>query len=133
MKSETIRNIARILLGVMLVFTGIAHLTFLRSEFKAQVPAWVPFGIDTVVVLSGIAELVLGLSLLTAPQKYRPMVGLFAALFFIAIFPGNIAQYVDHRSAFGLDTDTKRLLRLFFQPVFIYWAWWNTRTKHNNN
>jgi uncharacterized membrane protein len=118
---------------VMLVFTGIAHLTFLRAEFKAQVPPWVPFGIDTVVVLSGIAELVLGLSLLTAPKKYRPMVGLLAVLFFIVIFPGNIAQYIDHRSAFGLDTDTKRLLRLFFQPVFIYWAWWSTRTKHNNN
>lgn len=117
----------------MLVFTGIAHLTFERTEFKAQVPAWVPLNIDLVVVISGIAELSLGIALLAVPKKYRPTIGLFAVIFFIAIFPGNVAQYIDHRSAFGLDTDTKRLLRLFLQPVFIYWAWWSTRTRHNNN
>ena len=121
------------LLGLTLVFTGISHLTFERAEFKAQVPDWVPANIDLVVIVSGIAELGLGIALLAAPKKYRPIVGLLAAIFFIAIFPGNIAQYVDHRSAFGLDTDTKRLLRLFLQPVFIYWAWWSTRKGHNNN
>ena len=26
------------------------------------------------------------------------------------------------RDAFGLDTDNKRVARLFFQPVLIYWA-----------
>jgi uncharacterized membrane protein len=117
----------------MLVFTGISHLTFERTEFKAQVPDWMPINTDLVVVISGIAELGLGIALLAAPKKFRPTVGLLAAIFFIAIFPGNIAQYIDHRSAFGLDTDTKRLLRLFLQPVFIYWAWWSTRKNTLNN
>lgn len=31
-------------------------------------------------------------------------------------------QYVNRRNAFGLDTDRKRLVRLFFQPALVYWA-----------
>ena len=46
--------------------------------------------------------------------------------FYIAIFAGNIAQYTEHRDAFGLDTDTKRFARLFFQPVLVAWALWAT-------
>lgn len=48
------------------------------------------------------------------------------ALFYVAIFPGNISQYVNGISAFGLDTDQARLIRLFFQPVLIAWALWST-------
>ena len=40
----------------------------------------------------------------------------------MAIFPGNIAQYVEGTDAFGLDTDGKRLVRLFFQPLLVLWA-----------
>ena len=46
------------------------------------------------------------------------------AAFFVAIFPGNIAQYVEGTDAFGLDTDRARLVRLFFQPVLVVWALW---------
>lgn len=46
-------------------------------------------------------------------------VGLLTALFFIAIFPGNISQYVNGIDAFGLDTDEPRLIRLFFQPLLV--------------
>jgi uncharacterized membrane protein len=49
------------------------------------------------------------------------------ALFFIAIFPGNINQYVNGIDAFGLDTDSARLIRLFFQPLLVLWALWSTR------
>jgi len=69
----------------------------------------------------------LGASLAFAPRNYRPLVGAVAAIFFVAVFPGNLAQYTHHRSAFGLNTDQKRLIRLFFQPVLIGWAWWSTR------
>ena len=48
------------------------------------------------------------------------------AAFFVAIFPGNVAQYLNHADAFGLDTDTKRFVRLFFQPVLVAWALWST-------
>lgn len=80
---------------------------------------------DLVVVLSGIVEILLGASLLLL-YKHKTYVGLVVALFFIAIFPGNIAQYVEHRSAFGLNTDTSRFVRLFFQPILVAWALWST-------
>lgn len=117
---------AQKLLGAMLVGTGTGHLTFLRKPFHAQVPPWVPMDVDRVVTLSGIAEIALGLALLAARKDKRVPVGLAAAAFFVAIFPGNIAQWQYHRDAFGLNTDTKRFLRLFGQPVLVGWALWST-------
>ncbi len=116
---------ARILLGLMLINAGVSHLTYARVPFQAQVPPWIPLNPDLVVLLSGCVEILLGLSLVTL-YRYKAYVGLVAALFFIAIFPGNIAQYTEHRPAFGLQTDTARLVRLFFQPVLIAWALWST-------
>ena len=109
-------------LGGMLVFAGISHLTFARRDFRAQVPDWVPLGKDDTVLASGVAEIALGASLVLADEARRPMVGKIAAAFFVAVFPGNVSQYVNRRSAFGLDTDAKRFARLFFQPALVYWA-----------
>ncbi|HBW81532.1 MAG TPA: hypothetical protein DEF78_17200, partial [Sphingobacterium sp.] len=93
-----------------------------RKEFQAQVPDWVPISKDDTVVYSGIAEIALGATLIFAPAKHRSNVGKIAAAFFAAVFPGNIAQYKNHRDGFGLDTDGKRLARLFFQPILVAWA-----------
>ena len=117
---------AQKLLGATLIGTGTGHLTFLRKPFYAQVPPWLPLDPDTVVVLSGLTELTLGAALVLAKQKRVP-VGWLAAAFFVAIFPGNIAQWQYHRSAFGLNTDAKRFARLFGQPVLVAWALWATR------
>jgi len=122
MNRSTIKTGARLLLGAGLVFAGISHLTTARKEFRAQVPDWVPLEKDDTVVYSGIAEIALGTALAAAPKKYRSFTGKVAALFFAAVFPGNIAQYTHHRSAFGLDTDKKRFTRLWFQPLLIWWA-----------
>lgn len=118
-------SLLRILLGLNLSFAGIGHLTFARLEFVAQVPNWVPMPVDMVVVLSGVAEIILGLSLIFLP-KWKALVGWVVALFFVLIFPGNISQYVNQVDAFGLDTDQARLIRLFFQPVLVAWALWST-------
>lgn len=129
MKTRTKRRIkkaSRAALGAFLVMAGVSHLTFLRKDFRAQVPSWVPLKVDDTVVLSGIAEIALGAALI-APGKRPATVGKIAAAFFTAIFPGNIAQYVHHRDAFGLDTDNKRFARLFFQPLLIYWALKSTK------
>lgn len=115
----------RILLGVFMVLAGIGHLTFQRKEFQAQVPNWVPIDKDATVLLSGVAEIMLGLALI-AYAKRRAQVGILLALFFVAVFPGNVAQYLNHRDAFGLNSDKARLARLFFQPVLILWALWST-------
>lgn len=122
------RTVTRILLGSALVFAGISHLTFAREEFQAQVPDIVPLDPDTTVVASGVVEIGLGSALILA-RKRRGLVGIIAALFFIAIFPGNISQWLNDRDGFGLDTETKRFVRLFFQPVLIWAAIWSTRTK----
>ena len=124
--SKAVKASARILLGSFLVTTGIGHLTFLRKDFRAQVPKWVPLKKDDTVVYSGIAEIILGASLILG-GKHKKAVGKIAAAFFAGVFPGNIAQYKYHRNAFGLNTDNKRLARLFFQPVLIYWALKSTK------
>jgi len=129
MKKHTAQNIARVLLGTGLIIAGIGHLTFARKEFQAQVPDWVPLKKDDTVVYSGFVEIAMGASLVLAPKKYRPIVGVMAASLFVAVFPGNISQYVNKRDGFGLDTDQKRLMRLFFQPVLIYWALKSTQQK----
>ena len=120
-----LRTLARWLLGAALAFAGTSHLTFARAEFVAQVPKALPFSEDFVVVASGVVEISLGLGLLLL-RRQRVPIGLIAAAFFIAVFPGNISQYLNGASAFGLDTDTKRFARLFFQPVLVAWAMWGT-------
>ncbi|GAA1908964.1 MULTISPECIES: hypothetical protein [Arthrobacter] len=124
-KASRPRRAAAVVLGLFLAFAGTSHLTFARDEFQAQVPDWVPLDKDTVVLLSGIAEIGLGSALALLPGRRIP-VGLAAAAFFIAIFPGNISQYVTQTDGFGLDTDQKRLIRLFFQPLLVVWALWST-------
>lgn len=126
-RHSRLRSVARIALGAALVFAGTSHLTFAREDFQAQVPSWVPLDVDAVVVASGVVEIGLGLLLVCLPRHQRQL-GLLAAVFFVAVFPGNIAQLTEHRDAFGLDTDTKRALRLLGQPVLVAWAWWSTRT-----
>ncbi|RRB02666.1 DoxX family protein [Larkinella rosea] len=122
MNSKTINTVARIALGANLIVAGISHLTFARKAFQAQVPDWVPLQKDDTVVYSGLAEIALGSTLVLTDQEHQQAVGKVAASFFTAVFPGNISQYVNQRSAFGLDTNRKRFLRLFFQPVLVYWA-----------
>ncbi len=119
--THAIKTSLRIALGAFLVAAGTGHLTTQRKAFRAQVPDWIPLDVDDTVVISGVAEIALGTSLILA-NKNKKTVGRIAAAFFTAVFPGNIAQYKNHRDAFGLDTDNKRLARLFFQPVLIYWA-----------
>ena len=124
-KTNLLQTIFRIVLGVFLIFAGTGHLTWLRAEFVAQVPGWVPVSTDLVVVLSGVAELLLGASLIVL-KKYRVLVGWAVAAFFVLIFPGNIAQYVNGTDAFGLNSDISRGVRLLFQPLLVLWALWST-------
>ena len=126
------QNIFRILLGCFLIFTGTGHLTFVRTDFLAQVPDWVPLEYDLVVVLSGIVEITLGF-LLIFLTRYRIAVGWLAALFFVAIFSGNYAQYVNRVDAFGLNTDALRLARLFLHPLLVLWPLWSCGVFNKRN
>ncbi|SOD98146.1 DoxX family protein [Blastococcus haudaquaticus] len=115
------RDAARVLLGVAMVGAGVLHLTSQRQEFRAQVPDWFPVDEDLTVLGSGVAEIALGAAFVALPQKRR-LVGALLAALLVVIFPGNVAQYVEGTDAFGLDTDTKRLVRLFFQPLLVLLA-----------
>jgi uncharacterized membrane protein len=121
-----IQSIFCILLGGFLFLAGFGHLSVLRQEFLAQVPAWLPVDGDLVVVISGIVEIILGVGLIFLPGRYRAIVGWATAAFFVLIFPGNISQYINRIDAFGLNSDISRFLRLFFQPVLVVWALWSS-------
>ncbi len=129
-KMSLAQNISRIILGLFLTTAGISHLTWSRTEFLAQVPPWIPVNADLVVLLSGVVEIVLGLSLILL-FKYRIQVGWIVAAFFVLVFPGNIAQLVEHRNAFGLNTELARWLRLPLQPLLILVALWSTGAWHS--
>ena len=122
---RSLRAVSQVVLGVVLVSAGVSHLTVSRVEFQAQVPTWLPLDPDFVVISSGIVEILLGLALITL-WSLRKRVGLVTALFFVAIFPGNINQLVNGIDAFGLNSDSARATRLLFQPVLVLWALWST-------
>lgn len=123
-KNNLVKSAFRFALGAALAFAGFSHLGPARAEFQAQVPTWLPLDADFVVLASGVVEILLGVWLASGFQA--PIAGLAAAAFFIAIFPGNISQWLTGTSAFGLDTDEARFIRLFFQPVLVVWALWAT-------
>ncbi|MCZ4066057.1 hypothetical protein O1W71_00025 [Microbacterium sp. H37-C3] len=124
------RTALRWLLAGAMIFAGLSHLFWARPDFQAQVPDAVveklPIDRDGVVVASGAVEALFGVALLALPRE-RSRIGALLAAFFIAVFPGNVDQWRKGRSAFGLDTDRRRFVRLFFQPVLVAWAWWSTR------
>jgi len=133
---STTQQVFRVILGLFMVTAAVGHFSFQRSAFQAQVPDWIPLPKDLVVILSGIVELALGLAMVFW-KRQQVRVGIALAIFFVLVFPGNIAQYLQHTNAFGLDTDNARLIRLFFQPVLVMWALWSTgalqvliRSKH---
>ncbi|GAA1650918.1 DoxX family protein [Microbacterium flavum] len=124
------KTFARWLLAGGMVFAGLSHLFWARREFQAQVPDLVteivPIDKDGVVVASGAVEMMLGAALVVLPNE-RGRIGALLAAFFVAVFPGNIAQAAGRRAAFGLDSDAARVARLFFQPLLVAWALWSTR------
>ena len=124
--ASTPQTITRTALGGLLLFTGVAHLTFARRGFRVAVPEWVPGDPDTTVVASGVVEVALGAAMLVTRRR-RATVGRVVAAFFVAVFPGNVSQWTHHRNAPGLDTEMKRFGRLFLQPVLIMLALWSTR------
>ena len=116
-----VRRLPQIVLGLALAYAGVGHLTTSRTEFQAQVPTLLEEYADFVVLASGVVEIALGVGLI-ALWRYRVQLGWIVAAFFVAIFWGNISQYVNGVDAFGLNSDRARFIRLFFQPLLVIWA-----------
>jgi len=129
MENNKFQTISRLLLGLFMIIVGISHLTAQGEEFQLLIPAWLntPYiSANAIVIGSGVIEILLGIGILFF-LKYSVRLGILLALFFILIFPSNWEQYTHDINAFGLDTDQKRLFRLFLQPLLILWALWSTR------
>ena len=122
---ELLRKAFQIILGAGLAYAGFTHLTTNRTEFQAQVPTILQSQADFVVIASGVVEILLGISLIVL-FKYRTYLGWIVAAFFIAVFPGNVSQFINGTDAFGLNTDQARAIRLLFQPLLVVWALWST-------
>ena len=129
---RTLRTLSRWALVALLAAAGVAHLATLRRGFRIVVPDWATRLLrtdkDTIVVVSGVVEIVLAAVLVALPRE-RGRIAAAVAAFFVAVFPGNIAQAAAQRAAFGLDNDRARIARLFFQPVLVAWALWSTRER----
>ena len=110
---------ARYALAALLIAAGIGHLSWARTSFRAQVPGWVPGDADTIVLLSGVVEIALGASLAVTRSRWM---GWIVGGFFVAVFPGNISQYLNRVDAFGLDSDTRRAVaRLQFSVLYPFY------------
>jgi len=118
---KAVRRVPQVVLGFALAYAGVGHLTTSRLEFQAQVPTLFKDYADLVVLASGAVEILLGASLI-ALWKYRVQIGWLAGIFFVAVFWGNISQYINGIDAFGLNSDRARFVRLLFQPLLVAWA-----------
>ncbi|MEY3278142.1 MAG: hypothetical protein RLZZ426_628 [Actinomycetota bacterium] len=121
--SWIITTLARFVLAGFMLSAGVGHFRSTDS-FLAQVPPFLP-NPELIVYVSGVIEISLALGLVLL-NKYRVQVGWALAGFYVLIFPGNISQFLTETSAFGLDTNTDRAVRLIFQPILIVWALWCT-------
>ena len=119
------KKVSQVLLGIALAYAGFKHRTSSRLEFQAQVPSVLQSQADFIVLASGVVEIALGVALMLA-WRYRVQVGWVVGLFFVAVFWGNISQYLNGVDAFGLNSDRSRFVRLLFQPLLVMWALWST-------
>lgn len=117
------RLLGRLTIAAILFFAGTGHFRSTET-FRAQVPPFLPAQ-DLIIRVSGVVELLLALALLFDGRR-RAQVGALAAAFFVAIFPGNISQFITQTPAFGLDSDVARGVRLLFQPVLVVIVLWST-------
>jgi uncharacterized membrane protein len=115
---------ARLLLALFLLTAGVGHLVAVE-EFLGQVPTFLPLR-EEIVVVSGLVEIGLAAALVLLRGRRLALLGWVVAGFFVAVFPGNVWQLVNGSDSFGLDTTTARVVRLFFQPLFVVWALWCT-------
>ena len=119
------RVVARYLLIALLVAAGASHLSWGRRGYRIVVPDWATRLLrtdkDTIVLLSGAVELVLGAVVAAAPTRSTAAA---VAAFFVAVCPGNVHQWRTGRSAPLMRTDRARFIRVLLQPLLVVWALW---------
>ena len=118
----------RALLFLMAAFyIGGGTLHLVRPDFYLpMMPSYLPAH-DLLVLLSGLAEISLGVGLLV--PKLRPWAAWAIVALLVAVFPANVNVALHNVAIFGAKEGAGWLnwLRLPLQPVLVAWAWWYTR------
>lgn len=120
----TVKIVLRWLLTVFMVGAGVNH--FLDpGPYLAMTPEFLPAP-RALVYISGVAEILGGLGLISARTRPFAAWGIIALLF--AVFPANINMAVNDLPLGTRDVPTWALwARLPLQLVLIGWAFWYTR------
>ncbi len=114
-------------LGIFLIIAGIGHFVFPKG-LDAIVPEFLPGDPRFWTYLSGLAEIAIGIALLTpltAKLGSTPirLIAAYAALaLFIAVYPANIKMAVDWSSR-PMPDPLFAYARLPLQFGLFYWAW----------
>ncbi len=111
-------------MSISYTYVGIRH--FIDPDFfLAIMPNYLTFHLEF-VYLSGIAEVVLGLMLLSKKTRKTGAIGIIILL--ILVFPANIhlVQSELSQSLLGV-TEIQSIYRLPFQGLFILIAYWHSK------
>jgi len=121
-KAESTRVGLRVLLGLVYLVAGIAHI---RSPggFLQITPGWVPYP-QAVIFLTGVCEIAGALALMLVPSL-RAAAGIGLAAYAVCVFPANINHALNDIAIGGTRLSWwYHGPRLAFQPVFVWWALW---------
>ena len=111
-------------MSISYTYVGIRH--FIDPDFfLAIMPNYLTFHLEF-VYLTGIAEVVLGLMLLSKKTRKTGAIGIIILL--ILVFPANIhlVQSELSQSLLGV-TEIQSIYRLPFQGLFILIAYWHSK------
>ena len=111
-------------MSISYTYVGVRH--FIDPDFfLAIMPNYLTFHLEF-VYLSGIAEVVMGLMLLSKKTRKTGAIGIIILLIFV--FPANIhlVQSELSQSLLGV-TKSQSIYRLPFQGLFILIAYWHSK------
>ncbi|MEO6418070.1 MAG: DoxX family protein [Polyangiaceae bacterium] len=121
MSSPRLRGTFRVLLAVVMIGAGMAHLVA-PDGFVQIVPKFLHAPLALVIV-SGVFEILGGVGLLVPPVRRAASLGLVALYF--AVFPANLNMALNDIQPDGAHVPVALLwFRLPLQIVFIAWAVW---------
>ncbi len=114
-----------LLMAAFYIGGGVMHLV--RPDYyRPMMPPYLPAH-DALILLSGLAEIALGIAVLIPPLRVAAAWGIILLL--IAVFPANLHIALNNVPVFGAAEGAGAMnwVRLPFQVVLIAWAWWYTR------
>ena len=112
------------IMSIAYMYVGVRH--FIDPDFfLAIMPNYLTFHLE-LVYLSGLAEVILGLMLLSKKTRKTGAIGLIILL--ILVFPANIHLVKSELSQSILGvTKNQSIYRLPFQGLFILIAYWHSK------